>query len=144
MQPTKTLRILLLLSGLAAIAIGASILFTPAQFHASNGIVLGTDANQLSEVRAPGGALLVLGAMMLVGVFVRSFTLASTSIASAVYLAYGAARLLSIGLDGMPGLGLVVATAVELLLGVLCAIALFRFAKRKRVSAAASVTGQVA
>ena len=82
MQPTKTLRSLLVISGLIAIGLGASILFAPTQFHASHGIELGTDASSLSEVRAPGGALLVLGFLMLIGVIVRSFTLASTSIAA--------------------------------------------------------------
>jgi hypothetical protein len=65
----------------------------------------------------------VLGLLMLVGVFVKSFTLASTSIAAAVYLAYGVSRLVSIGLDGMPDTGLVAATAIELVIGAACAVA---------------------
>lgn len=130
MQLTKTLRALLVLSGLMAGFIGASILFTPAQFHAGHGIELGANVNLMSEVRAPGGALLVLGALMLVGAFVRSFTLVSTVIAAAVYLAYGAARLVSLGLDGVPDAGLVGATAIELVTGAACAIALFRASKR--------------
>ena len=56
MRPTTSTRTLLALSGLIAIGIGASILIAPAWFHASNGIELGTDANLLSEVRAPGGS----------------------------------------------------------------------------------------
>ncbi len=134
MQPTTTLRTLLVLSSLIAMFIGASILFTPAEFHAANGIVLGTDASQLSEVRAPGAALLVLGALMMVGVFVRSFTLASSSMAAAVYLAYGIARLISIRIDGMPEPGLVAAAAIELLLGGLCALALFRFSRTSQTA----------
>ena len=134
MQPTKTLRFLLVLSGLIAIGIGASILFAPAQFHATYGTELGTDANLLSEVRAPGGALLVLGVMMLIGVFVKPFTLASTSIAAAVYLAYGVSRLVSIALDGVPDSGLVGATAIELVIGAACAVALVRSAPRASVA----------
>ena len=134
MQPTKTLRFLLISSGLIAIGIGASILFTPAQFHATHGIELGTDANLLSEVRAPGGALLVLGFLMLSGVFVKSFTLASTSIAAGVYLAYGMSRLLSIALDGVPDTGLVGAAAIELGIGAACAVALVRSRKRAGVA----------
>lgn len=126
MQPTLTLRATLLISGLIAIGIGGAVLLAPAAFHASNGIELGADANLLSEVRAPGGALLALGAMMLIGLVVPSFTQASTAIAAAVYLAYGAARLLSVGLDGLPGPGLLVATAIELALGGLCAALLLR------------------
>jgi hypothetical protein len=128
MHPTKTLRALLVLAGLTAGAIGATILFAPAAFHATHGIELGADASLLSEVRAPGGALLVLGLLMLVGVFARSFTLASTSIAAAVYLAYGAARLLSLALDGVPDPGLVAAAGIELAIGAACAVALVRSA----------------
>ena len=134
MQPTKTLRVLLTTSSLIAMAIGASILFDPAGFQASYGIELGPDPNQLSEVRAPGGALLVLGALMLIGVFSRAYTFASTSIAAAVYLAYGLSRLVSFGLDGLPGEGLLVATAFELGLGSACAFALLRSTRTRRPS----------
>lgn len=134
MKLTKTLRSLLVLSGLIAIGIGASILFAPAQFHASHGIELAADASLLSEVRAPGGALLALGVLMAVGAFVRTFTFASTSIAAAVYLAYGTSRLVSFALDGLPDAGLVGATAIELVIGAACAIALVRSARRARAA----------
>jgi len=130
MQPTRTLRALLVLCAVIAIGIGASILFIPTQFHAAHGIELGGDANLLSEVRAPGGALLVLGALMMVGVFVRSFTLASTTIAAAVYLAYGASRMVSIWLDGLPVPGLVGASVIELVMGSVCAFVLVRGTRR--------------
>jgi len=126
MRPTKPHRSLLALGSLIAIGIGASILLAPAWFHASNGLELGADASLLSEVRAPGGALLALGLLMGVGVLERSFTLASTSIAAAVYLAYGLSRLLGMALDGVPHTGLVVAAAVELAIGGACAVALSR------------------
>lgn len=130
MRLTKPLRLLLVTSGLVAAGIGAAILVDPASFHASNGIVVAPDASLLSELRAPGGALLVLGAMMLVGAFRRAFAFASTSIAAAVYLAYGASRVLSFALDGLPATGLVGATAIELALGAACAVALVRAARR--------------
>jgi len=144
MQHTKPLRALLLFSGLTAMAIGASILFAPTQFHASYGITLGPDANLLSEVRAPGGALLVLGAMMLAGVFVKSFAFASTAIATAVYLAYGFARLFSIASDGLPGPGLLAATAFELIVGGMCALALLRCAGASRAASAPDRAGRAA
>lgn len=124
MQPTKFHRFLLVASGLIAAGIGASILFAPAWFHASHGIELGADASLLSEVRAPGGALLVLGAMMLVGAFATSFTFASTAIAAAVYLAYGVSRLVSLGFDGVPDSGLVAAAVLELAIGAACGVVL--------------------
>ena len=134
MNLTRTLRLLLAISSLIAISIGAMILFAPAQFHATHGIELGADPNLLSEVRAPGGALLVLGILMGVGAFVRRFTFASMSIAAAVYSAYGASRLVSLGLDGVPEAGLLAATLIELVIGVSCAFALVRSLRRDRYS----------
>ena len=127
MQPGKTLRVLLAGAGLLAVGIGASILVAPASFHAGYGTDLGTDANLLSEIRAPGGALAVLGLLMLVGAFVPSFALASTTIAAAVYLAYGLSRLVSIAADGMPAGALLGATALELILGALFVVLLARW-----------------
>ena len=69
--------------------------------------------------------------MMLIGVFVTSFTIASTSIAAGVYLAYGSSRLLSIVLDGVPDAGLVAAAGIELALGGACALVLRRLVKQK-------------
>ncbi len=138
MKPTKKHRTFLVLGSLIAIGIGASLLFAPGSFHASNGIELGSDASLLSEVRAPGGALLALGILIGIGAFVESFTLASTAIAAAVYLAYGGARLLSIALDGVPATGLLGAMATELLIGAACAVALVRsgpIAPRKQAAA---------
>ena len=126
MKPSLANRLLLGLSGLMALWIGAAILIDPTAFHAGNGITLGADPSLLSEVRAPGGALLVLGGLMLAGAFVRALTFASTAVAAAVYLAYGLSRLLAMALDGMPATGLVGATAIELATGTLCLLFLPR------------------
>lgn len=130
MQLTKTSRVLLVLSSIVAVLIGTSILFAPASFHASNGIEFATDASTLSEVRAPGGALLALGALMLVGLFVKAFAVTSLSVAAAVYLAYGVSRVIGLAIDGIPADGLVVATLIELALGSSALIALIRMARR--------------
>lgn len=132
MQPSKKLRVLLAFSGLLAIGIGAMLLLVPVQFHATNGIRIASDANLLSELRAPGGSLLALGSMMLLGVFASAFTLAATAIGATVYLSYGGARLISIGLDGLPGPGILAATAIELAMGAMCAGAWIRSALRAR------------
>ena len=129
MQPTKTLRVLVALSGLIALAIGASILIDPAGFHAAHDIELGSSASLMSEVRAPGGALLGLGLLMLVGAFQRALTFTAGILAAAVYLAYGVSRLLSVVLAGVPHEGLVGATAIELVLGGACAVALLHSAR---------------
>ncbi|MEO0651293.1 MAG: DUF4345 domain-containing protein [Planctomycetota bacterium] len=141
MQFTKTRRILLALAGLCAAYIGLSILLAPAAFHASNGIELALDPNLLSEVRAPGAALMTLGLLILLGAFVRALTLTSTVIAAAVYLSYGLGRLVSFGFDGLPGSGLIGATVIELVLGLACACALLS-AKPRVAEPTACVTGR--
>ena len=124
MSTSKTLRILLFVSGLMAVVIGGYLVTDPTAFHASNGIELGADASLLSEVRAPGGALLVLGILMGAGAFVRSMASTSAWVAVAVYLGYGLARLVGVALDGAPASGLVTATVIELVTGTAVAVAL--------------------
>lgn len=127
MKNSKILKLLLLASGLIAIGIGGAILFTPASFYAIYGIELANDASLASEIRAPGGALLVTGMLMLVGVFVEKFALASTVIVTAVYSSYGLSRLLSMAVDGMPDSGLVEAAAFELAIATAGLFALHRY-----------------
>lgn len=119
MQPTKPHRILLIVSGLVAITIGAMLVLDPAGFHATNAIDLGGNVNLLSEVRAPGGALVASGILMLVGAFATHLTLAATTLGATVYLGYGLARVVSLAIDGAPSTNLVTAMAIELLLGAL-------------------------
>ena len=126
MNLTRKLRFLLVSGGLIAVAIGATLLLSPATLHASYGTDLGSDVNLLSEIRAPGGALLVFGALMLLGAWNRRYTFAATLITAALYLSYGAARLVSIGLDGVPHTSLIGGAAIELVLGVAAVFALKR------------------
>lgn len=125
-------RILLALCGLIAAGIGLAILFFPAAFHATHGIDLSPSSglgspSLLSEVRAPGGALVGLGLFMLIGVFSSSLFRPALTVAATVYLSYGGARLLSLGLDGTPDSALIGATILELILGVACAVGAWRW-----------------
>ena len=70
------------------------------------------------------------GLFVSAGAFADRLLLASTALAAGLYLAYGAARLVSLVLDGMPQSGILAATAVELLLGLLCLVALWRMSRR--------------
>ncbi|GAB1263038.1 DUF4345 domain-containing protein [Aurantivibrio plasticivorans] len=111
---------ILVVAGVLAIAIGASILLNPIGFHASSGIQLPGDSSLLSEVRAPGGTLMVAGVLMTVGAFVASLQTMATVIGALVYLSYGVSRVLSMFLDGLPSDSLVAATAIELVIGLAC------------------------
>ncbi len=81
----------------------------------------------LNEVRAPGGALLACGLVVMVGAFLRQLTFTSTVLATLVYLSYGLSRVLSIVADGMPADLLIQVTVLEVVIGLICAFALIRF-----------------
>lgn len=126
------------ISGIIAISFGAAILFAPEAFYAAYGIKLGNDASQLNEIRASGGALLVIGLVIVSGAVWSELTFASAVASSALYVSYGLSRLLSIALDGWPDNGLVVAAAFELGIGVISLFALCRYLETKKLDMSAS------
>ena len=74
-------------------AVGAQLLlFTPGVMHGANGVTLGTDPSLLSEVRAPGGALVAFGALIAAGAWVRRLRFPAAVAATALYGSYAAAR----------------------------------------------------
>lgn len=118
--------IFLFLSGLLLLGIGSAILLFPHAFHASNGIVLGNDPSLLSEVRAPGGLLTASSILILLGTFRRSLRPLAMILTVLVYGSFGLARLLGLGLDGMPSSGLVASTAIELIVAAIGLWILYR------------------
>jgi hypothetical protein len=127
MKDLALLKVVLLVSGISAIGIACAILFAPEVFYATYGIELGSDANLVNELKAPSGALLAAGVLMLAGIFNSELAFVSTATAAAVYLSYGLARLSSIAIDGFPNGALITAASFELIIGTACALALFHF-----------------
>lgn len=122
-------RALLLASGLIAASIAAMIFIAPHAFYGSYGIDLGADASLANELKAPAGALLLAGILMLAGVVRTEFTIPSLATASAIYLSYGLSRVLSMAIDGLPHSGLVSAAQLELVIGAICFVDLVRHRK---------------
>ncbi|WP_437537650.1 DUF4345 domain-containing protein [Sorangium sp. So ce726] len=120
----------LFVSGLVLFGIGGASLVAPVAFHASSGISLGESSSLLSETRAVGGSLLGAGAVILLGAFVSRLAFTASVLGAVMYLSYGLSRLLSMAVDGMPAQELVLATAVELILGLLCVAALVAHRRR--------------
>jgi hypothetical protein len=108
----------LLIAGLTAIFIGGSILTSPDAFYAAYGISLPGDVSLTNELRASGGSVVMLGVLTLSGLAFARLALASTLLAAAMFTAYGATRLLSLGLDGQPDAGMVTAMIAELVIGL--------------------------
>lgn len=119
-------RILLSVSGVILLLVGAATLLQPHAFFATEGIVLGNDPGLLSEIRAPGGLLIGCAVLILLGAFQQVITQTPLMLAALVYGSFGLSRLLSTVLDGVPSSSLMGATAVELVIGGLCAISLMR------------------
>jgi len=117
-------RLLLLMSGMAAMGIAVAILFAPSAFYAANGIEFGGNINLTNELKAPAGVLLAAGLVMLAGVFRTQWITASLVAATAIYLPYGLARLISMAIDGLPHSGLVSAAVFEIAIGAVCLLML--------------------
>lgn len=114
----------LFLSGVIAVLIGAAIVFDPVGFHATSGIHLGAgDAALLNEMRAAGGAILAVGLLALVGLFVGRLQGLALTASAVFYTGYGLARLASLMMDGVPDQMAVWITALELAVGAICFLA---------------------
>jgi len=114
----------LVLSGAGLVAVGIGTLFTPHAFFASSGAILGTGASLMSEIRAPGGLLLASGIVALVAAVRGAMADAALMLVALIYGAFGAGRLVSMAIDGMPSAALNMAAALELLVTGVALIAL--------------------
>ena len=85
---------------------------------------MGGNATLANELKAPAGALLVAGLLMFAGALRLKFAVISLTTAAIVYLSYGAARVLSIAVDGIPHSGMVSAAGIEIVIGAVCLITL--------------------
>lgn len=131
LKPKNLLRVLLLVAGAIGIAVGGALLFVPVAFEASAGIMVGDDPSLLSELRAPGGALLASGVLVGMGAFVRTLTFTSMLLSAMLYLGYGVARLVSLAVDGRPATSLLMAMLLELVIGGMCLFALLATRKAR-------------
>jgi hypothetical protein len=113
-------RLVLGVSGLTAAAIGLAITLDPQAFYSSHGIQLTPQPSLMSELRAPGAGLSVLGLIILAGAFVQGMASRAASLGAAVFFAFAAGRLVSFALDGRPTDGILLALGLEFVLGLLC------------------------
>ena len=120
MKSEKLQRVILFTSGVIAAGFGAVILFNPAALYASSGIEMVWNVSLLSEIRAAGGALLACGLFIMAGSFIARLAYSATIISVLMYLSYGLSRLFSMSVDGMPVESLVMATGLELVIGLMC------------------------
>jgi hypothetical protein len=130
MTHSKALKGILIVLGLVLIIIGLLRLFDPIAFFANSGLVLSNQAGQLSEARAAGGAVLGSGIVVLLGAFIQRLSYTSTIAAIVVFLGFGIARVIGLGLDGDPGMGVIQGMIIELVLGLLSVFALIKYREK--------------
>ena len=117
---TRLHKLILGAAGLTALGIGLGITFMPQDFQASYGIVANTNPAALSELRAPGANLAMLGAVILAGAVRTGMAGLSAALGTLVFFAFAGGRLVSLALDGWPGEAIASALVIELVFGGLC------------------------
>ncbi|MDV7144976.1 DUF4345 domain-containing protein [Tropicimonas sp. TH_r6] len=111
-------------AGLMALGIGLAITVIPHDFYAGYGISLGTDPTLLSELRAPGANLAALGAVVFAGAVHPGMARLSAALGAMLFLAFAFGRVVGLCLDGWPGESILAALAIEIVIGLLCLLAL--------------------
>jgi len=132
MRKHHLVQTVLVVAGIIGIGVGGAQLCIPVTFESSAGIDLGDNSSLLSEIRAAGGTLLVAGVLILSGAFLPKLTSVSVVLSTLFYLSYGLSRLFSGLMDGIPSESLVIATVVEMVVGVLSLLAWYQFRKEKQ------------
>ncbi|MFS4579947.1 DUF4345 domain-containing protein [Phaeobacter sp. C3_T13_0] len=127
-------------AGLTACSIGLAITFATHGFYAGYGIDLGENRALLSELRAPGANLAILGAVIFTGVLRPGLARLSAALGTLVFFAYASGRIVGIVLDGWPGESILVALAIELIVGSLC---LFELQRQNRPFRGSKISGHV-
>ena len=127
MKNSNVIKTVLILSGLISSVIGGAILFNPVAFYSTYDIELAGNISLFNEIRAPGGALLASGILIMLGAFVDKLTFTSVVLSALLYLSYGLSRILSMAIDGMPVEGLVQAAVLEIVIGLVCVFVLVKY-----------------
>ena len=135
MKNSIVVKTVLILSGLIASGIGGTIVFHPVAFYATYGIELAGNISLFNEIRAPGGALLASGILIMLGAFVDKLTFTSVVVSTLLYLSYGLSRIVSMTIDGMPAEGLVQAAALEIVIGLVCVFVFGKYRENQKACA---------
>jgi hypothetical protein len=112
--------LIVLLSGIVGLGVGAALLAAPVAFYAADGVTIGDQRGLLSDLRGTGASLFALGGFILAGAFRPSFTRVASGVSALVYLSYAGGRGVAILLDGTPSPAVLTVLAVEFGLGASC------------------------
>lgn len=119
--------VLLALGAVTALGLSLAVLALPEQFYAGYGIDPAGQVSLLNELKAPALLILVLGLAQAAAVVQHNWRRTGLVAGGLLYLGFGLSRLVAILSDGLPSTSLVWVMAIELLLGLLFALALLRY-----------------
>ena len=126
MKKSKALKVFLIISGLLLTLIGGATLFMPEAIKEASGVDLNGNISVLNDIRASAALILSLAVLVLSGAFVSKLTYTSSLISVLLFLSLGVGRIISIIADGMPVDGMVKATGLEIVLGLVGAFLFFK------------------
>lgn len=101
--------------------IGGALILAPRDFLETSHVFIENDPGLMSELAAPAGLLLITSALMLCGAIRIRLADLALSAGAIVYGSYGAGRLISMALHGLPSDSLVAAMAIELAVAAILA-----------------------
>lgn len=127
MQESKVLNVILFLAGLLILVVGSATLIFPVEFSAKHGVNLVQDVSLFNDIRGLGGLMLGSGLIIISGAFIKKMRFTSTVVGSVMYLTFALARVISIVLDGVPAEGLIKATVVETVMGLVVLMAFIKY-----------------
>ena len=96
----------------------------------NSGIDIAGNVSVLNDVRASGALILAIAVLTILGAFARKLTFTSSLVSSLLFISLGIGRAVSMLTDGMPVDGLVKATGLEFVLGLIGAFLFIRFQEK--------------
>ncbi|WP_298814253.1 DUF4345 domain-containing protein [uncultured Roseibium sp.] len=115
-------KIALSLSALTLGIVGILVVFAPAFLYGLNNIALDPSAAMMSEIRAPGVPILAGCILAIAGLKDDRLVTPALILSAVLLLSYAVGRLISLPMDGIPPASLLAALAIELALGLWCAL----------------------
>lgn len=131
MRNSKFLKAYLILSGTLLTFIGGATLIMPIAMKAGAGIDIAGNISVINDVRAASALILAVALLMIAGAFVKKVSYTSTLVSVLLFLSLGIGRVISILVDGMPVDGLVKATVLEFVLGIIGMVLFIRHQENK-------------
>lgn len=131
MRKSIVLKTYLIISGLLLTFIGGATLALPVTMKAGAGIDIANNISVINDTRAASALFLSIALITLIGAFSKKLSYTASLISSIMFLSVGTGRFISILIDGLPVDGLVKATGLEFVLGIIGAICFITFREKE-------------